>query len=393
MTVTGARPNAAPTLGADELSALEEERDFLLRSLDDLEAEYAAGDVDRADYEQLKDDYTTRAAVVLRTIEARRTRTAPAPSSRSWRRGALWVLGVAVVALVAGVVMARSSGSRGRTDLATGDSVQASRQLLADATQAGASGDFKRAISLYDKVLAGSPANVEAFAYRGWMKFQSQDAAGAEADLDQALTLDPGFSDAHAFRTVVYVRSQRWDKAAAELAALDASKPRQEILDLIERFGVRAKVAEQRVRAVLLVPNPPPLAASGIPAADVRLVAESLADQSQVVDALKLWDIVLAADPNDVRALTYRAWTTARVGVNQQQPVLVTASESGFAKALQLKPGYPDALVFRAFLYANTGRNDLAKADLAKFDAGTDKPRALVDLVDQGGLRRQLGVG
>ena len=38
-------------------------------------------------------------------------------------------------------------------------------------------------------------------------------------------------------------------------------------------------------------------------------------------------------------------------------------------------------------------RNDLAKADLAKFDAGTDKPKALVDLVDQGGLRRQLGVG
>ena len=50
--------------------ALLEERDFLLGSLDDLEAEYAAGDLDDADYESLKADYTTRAARVLRAIEA-----------------------------------------------------------------------------------------------------------------------------------------------------------------------------------------------------------------------------------------------------------------------------------------------------------------------------------
>ena len=37
-------------LGADELAHLEEERRFLLRSLDDLEREHAAGDVDAADY-------------------------------------------------------------------------------------------------------------------------------------------------------------------------------------------------------------------------------------------------------------------------------------------------------------------------------------------------------
>ncbi len=37
-------------LDPDALAALEEERDFLLRSLEDLEREYAAGDVDDSDF-------------------------------------------------------------------------------------------------------------------------------------------------------------------------------------------------------------------------------------------------------------------------------------------------------------------------------------------------------
>src|SRR4051794_18690615 len=49
-------------LGPDELAALEEQRDFLLGSLRDLDAEHDAGDVDEADYLALKDDYTARAA-------------------------------------------------------------------------------------------------------------------------------------------------------------------------------------------------------------------------------------------------------------------------------------------------------------------------------------------
>ena len=57
-------------------------------------------------------------------------------------------------------------------------------------------------------------------------------------------------------------------------------------------------------------------------------------------------------------------------------------AEKGHA-AIALAGGSTPAPVYRR----------LAKADLARFDAGTDKPKVLVDLVDQGGLRRQLGVG
>jgi hypothetical protein len=51
------------------LLALEEERDFCLRSLRDLEAELAAGDLDQADYEALRDSYVARAATALRKLD------------------------------------------------------------------------------------------------------------------------------------------------------------------------------------------------------------------------------------------------------------------------------------------------------------------------------------
>ena len=50
------------TADPDSLAHLEEEREFLLRSLRDLEREREAGDIDDDDYRTLHDDYTARAA-------------------------------------------------------------------------------------------------------------------------------------------------------------------------------------------------------------------------------------------------------------------------------------------------------------------------------------------
>jgi len=46
------------------------EKEFLLRSLRDLEDERAAGDIDDDDYATLKQDYTARAAAVLKALRA-----------------------------------------------------------------------------------------------------------------------------------------------------------------------------------------------------------------------------------------------------------------------------------------------------------------------------------
>ena len=70
----------------DGLASLESERDFLLRSIADLETEREAGNLDDDRYRALKDDYTARAAAVLRSIEegrdARRRRR-PSPGGAS----------------------------------------------------------------------------------------------------------------------------------------------------------------------------------------------------------------------------------------------------------------------------------------------------------------------
>jgi hypothetical protein len=82
-------------LDPDALAALEEERDFLLRSLEDLEREYAAGDVDDSDFEELKDDYTARAAAVIRAIEDRTEAVKSLRPQRNWQRTALGLVLVA----------------------------------------------------------------------------------------------------------------------------------------------------------------------------------------------------------------------------------------------------------------------------------------------------------
>ena len=69
---TSTRTHGAGTNGAlnpDRLAELEEQRDHLLASLRDLESEHDVGDLDDVDYGELKDDYTARAAAVLRQLD------------------------------------------------------------------------------------------------------------------------------------------------------------------------------------------------------------------------------------------------------------------------------------------------------------------------------------
>src|SRR5579872_3021613 len=138
---------AGPDLA--ELSDVElaEERDFLLRSLRDLDDERAAGDVDEGDYDVLKEGYTARAAAVLRELESRRNgdgggedtdgdggghaaaaepgphegprqppQQPPPPQPRRpwWARGRLVAAGagVALFAVGAGLLVAHSAGQR-----------------------------------------------------------------------------------------------------------------------------------------------------------------------------------------------------------------------------------------------------------------------------------------
>ena len=151
----------------DRLAQLHEERRFLLRSLDDLDREHAAGDVDEVDFVALRDGYTARAAEVLHAIELDRLAAAPT-RPRRLGRASLTSLAVLVVAAGAGVLVARSSGERAATGSLTGGITSSVPTLLAEArSQLGT--NRTTAKQLFTKALAIEPDNVEALTYSAWI--------------------------------------------------------------------------------------------------------------------------------------------------------------------------------------------------------------------------------
>jgi len=232
-------------LDPDVLAALEEERDFLLDSLADLEREHDAGDVDDADYESLKDAYTSRAADVLRAIADRHELIDASRSPRTWGRTLVTLVIVGVLAMGAGWVVFRNAGTRAPGQGLTGDARQDSANLILQAQsatgQASAAlqaGDgakalkyFESAVTAYDRALELSPANAEALTYRGWVlhtiAVNSQSAQAEQLDaqaldyLNRAIAVDPTYSDARVFRAILERNAKQFAAAKADLDAVD----------------------------------------------------------------------------------------------------------------------------------------------------------------------------
>ena len=232
-------------LDPDALAALEEERDFLLRSLEDLEREHAAGDVDDSDFEELKDDYTARAAAVIRAIEDRTAAVKSLLPQRNWQRTALGLVLVGALAVGASWLVFRNAGTRAPGQGLTGDIRQDSSNLILQAQgltgqaqaslQAGDSAkalkQFESAVQAYDKALEISPENVQAMTYRGWVlhtiALSSELSVAADLDrqaleyLDEAIAIDPLYSDARVFRAILERNAGEFGAAKADLDAID----------------------------------------------------------------------------------------------------------------------------------------------------------------------------
>lgn len=227
---------------------LEEQRDFLLRSLDDLDAEYEAGDVEEEDYRRLRDDYTARAAAVLRAMEEERPReqgrsSRPA-SARSWLRPAALVTVVLLLAVGAGLAVARSSGTREAGEQVSGDIRLTNRDRLLQALERVNAGEPVEALELYDEVLETEPDNPEALTYRGWTLALSGLLEEGLVWLDRAVQADPGYPDARALRAVVLANGlQRPEAALEDLEALDRDALPPDILPLVD--GLRQRLLEE----------------------------------------------------------------------------------------------------------------------------------------------------
>jgi len=245
----------APRLDPDDLAALEEQRDFLLRSLQDLEREHAAGDLEDDDYHELRDDYTGRAAETLRAIDEQRAAFADARGPKS-RTRTLAIFGAVIAfAVVAGLLVANSIGARKAGDTITGgiDS-QASPSQKAQACIQKMQGAPTEAIDCFKAVLDDDPKNPVALTWLGWtLELTATNLAGDQATqvqsaaagfVEQAVAANPDYSIARAFRAIIAFRHGDYAEAKQYLADFRARKPSSEAESIIEQFDLDGQIAK-----------------------------------------------------------------------------------------------------------------------------------------------------
>ena len=237
---------------------LEEERDFLMRSLDDLELEHESGGIDDESYAELHDDYTARAAAVIRTLrDGVDVTPAPPPRSASrTRRRVVLVSLVLVFAIAAGTSLAYALGARLPGQTSSGNSAAA--PSTTNAAQAALStkiddlqtkvnarpddydlrlqlarayeenGDLANAIKQSDEAITIDANRPEGHANAARLIFLASEVAPAQdakntlvaqalAGFNQAIAVGPDYADSYYFRAVLYSQSSLRDFARAQI--------------------------------------------------------------------------------------------------------------------------------------------------------------------------------
>ena len=364
---------------------MDEERDFWLESLDDLDDELAAGDLEPEDHRVLSRSYTRKAAEALRGDQEQ------SEVSGGRGRGKLIavVAGLVVVGVVAGVFLARAVGSRHSGDTITGnDAVTSVPGLLRNAEESAAAGDLAEAIDIYDQVLERSPSNPTALAYKGWfLALEGREAEAADV-LADAVVAAPDYPDARAFRAILLYRTGDCFGAAGELAAFDAADPPEFISQLVETQGLRTNIALCQI--VLQAQEQfRTLADLGLAADDAVAGARALWDpttpgQGDPALALRVYEAVLADHPDHAGALTYSGVMLTQTGLDDQ----IAEGARRIDQAVAAAPDNPEARLWRAWLAIGLGQTDQAIADLDHLDTLNPTPEIARLSAD---LRSRLG--
>jgi tetratricopeptide (TPR) repeat protein len=226
---------------------LEAERDFLLKSLDDLEAELLAGNIDPDSYRVLHDDYTARASAVIRTLADGEDRTPPPEPNlpRVWRF--ITVGGIVVFCVLGAILLAHSIGQREPGQTATGNDQNKTTPtappnsyaaLIAQARALLQSGDLPSALSKYSAASRADPKQAEPYAYRGFIGASAAQAtadkndratllAQANADFNRALTADPSYLDTYLFKASTLIELEHNNRDAIPLLQFFLAKAPQ----------------------------------------------------------------------------------------------------------------------------------------------------------------------
>jgi len=223
--------------------SLEDQREFLLRSLDDLDSELVAGNIDPDTYRVLHDDYTARAAAVIKTIADGVQREASSGAKAPSKLRFVTIGGIVVFALLAAFLLAHSAGQRRPGQTITGNNqvggsatpTTLSTEAVIQAARAVATAQpksydarvnyartlfsagpqyFALAVQEYIAASQLNPKQPEPFAYAGWLSALlsrgETNAANrkllldtAERSLDQAMRVDPTYPDSYVFKGLI----------------------------------------------------------------------------------------------------------------------------------------------------------------------------------------------
>jgi cytochrome c-type biogenesis protein CcmH/NrfG len=225
------------TTDVTDRDALEEERHFLLRSLDDLDTERADGNVDDETYARLHADYTARAARVIHQLDGEQVAPMAEAATVSARRRVLTIAGIVGFAVVAGVALAYGLGARLPGQTITGNQAASSSQTsakddvarlraqvkaapdnvagrLALAQAMMGTQDTTGALAQFQAAARLDPTNPQPFAYSGWLIRLSGYPDQGLTLLDKAIALDPTYPDARFFKGVILFRDKNQPDAA-----------------------------------------------------------------------------------------------------------------------------------------------------------------------------------
>lgn len=359
--MTGANAQTLPRLDPDRLAGLEEERDHLLSSLDDLDREHDAGDLDDDDYRELKDDYTARAAEVIRAIDEHHELAGRTRAPRDRRRTLVVVVGVMVLAAGAGILLARNSGQRGAgTITGNGDTMRerlASCQMVSFQKPA-------RGVTCYAEILKSAPDNLEALTYQGWAEIRDGQVERGAKNFARVVELDPSYPDVRVFRAITLAKAatgaqkagdeatarESYLAAASELDRFFRNDPPQVAIQVLQQQGL-----ERTIFFGLLDPRTVGCwqqAASGSP-------ADSTIDQKFLDRLGTCLDGVLAAAPTSTDALLSKALTF--LGPEHTD---IPAATEVTRKILAIDPDDANALLLQASMALSEDRLDEADAIL-----------------------------
>jgi tetratricopeptide (TPR) repeat protein len=187
------------SIDRERRTQLEQERDFLMKSLDDLELEKESGGIDDESYVALHDDYTARLAATLRSL---RDDVDVAPkekpaSKRGRRKLVVMVSAVVVFALVAGVMLAYAVGARLPGQTSTGNSGSSATATTSAADKATLA-RLKRQITKLQKQVDAAPNDYDLRLQLSLAYEQNGDLLNALKQSDSAITIDANRPEGHA---------------------------------------------------------------------------------------------------------------------------------------------------------------------------------------------------